>query len=454
MTGAVFTPGSPVHLVGIGGAGMSGIARILLQRGERVTGSDLRDSRALEELRMLGATVFIGHDAEHVANSELVVTSSAVAPDNPELVAAQQRQLPVIRRAEMLHQLMRDDESILISGTHGKTTTTSMTVVALQAGGLDPSFAIGGSLNERGTNAHAGTDPIFVAESDESDRSFLVFEPDLAVVTNIELDHPDEFRDLDEVIEVFETFLHRRTDNGSAVVCSDDPVVARVAEQIAGRVLRYGSGPQADVRVVTDGERCRVRHQGRDVAEFTLRVPGHHNVLNATAAVAVCLAIDVDPADAAAGLERFTGVARRFQVLGSAANITVVDDYAHHPTELRATLAAARTQASHRVVTIVQPHRYSRTAALGAELGRAAAAADVVVVTDVYASSEAPIPGVSGQLVADAAKNAGANVVYVPHLADVADEVVALLQPGDLVVVTGAGDVTQIGPALLDRLSV
>jgi UDP-N-acetylmuramate--alanine ligase len=441
-----------VHLIGVGGAGMSGIARILLHRGHAVSGSDLQEGRTVAELRMLGARVEIGHAAEHVGEAEIVVISTAVPASNPELGAARSRGLPVLRRAEMLAALMEHDTSVLISGTHGKTTTTSMVVVALQAAGGDPSFAIGGSLNESGTNAHSGTDGVFVAEADESDRSFLVYRPDLAVVTNLELDHPEEFPDLAAVTDAFEAFLARRPVGALAVVCLDDPGSAALTQRIDGPLVTYGTDPRADVRLVVDGAGgATVRVDGRGLA-LELSVPGRHNQLNATAALAVCRALDVDLVAAGEGLARFTGAARRFQRLGEAGGVTVVDDYAHHPTELRATLAAARSVPCDRIVLVVQPHRYSRTQALGAELGRAAAAAELVVVTDVYGSSEAPVPGISGRIVADAAEAAGAKVVYQPHLAEVVDELAERVVPGDLVLITGAGDVTHVGPALLTRL--
>jgi UDP-N-acetylmuramate--alanine ligase len=359
----------------------------------------------------------------------------------------------VLRRADLLAALMADERRLLVAGTHGKTTTTSMLVVGLQAAGGDPSFAIGGNLNEAGTNAHAGTDGRFVAEADESDRSLLAYAGDVAVVTNAELDHPDQFGDEDDVHQLFVEFLGRRREGGLAVVCLDDPGSARLVDAVAGPVVTYGEHPDADVRLVVDGPgEGRVRVGGTDVAHLRLQVPGAHNLLNATAALAVCRHEDVDVQAAADGLRAFTGAARRFQVLGTARGVTVVDDYAHHPTELRATLAAARSRDPGRVVLVVQPHRYSRTRLFGAELGRAAAAADVVVVTEVYASSESPEPGVSGMLVADAADAAGARVLWQPHLAGMADVLADLVEPGDLVLVTGAGDVNQVGPALLAAL--
>jgi UDP-N-acetylmuramate--alanine ligase len=441
-----------VHLVGIGGAGMSGIARILLQRGHVVSGSDLREGRALAELRALGAEVHVGHAADNLGEADLVVTSTAVPTDNPEVEAARDRGRPLLRRAEMLAALMADERAVLIAGTHGKTTTTSMAVVAMQAAGRDPSFAIGGSLNESGTNAHAGADGVFVAEADESDRSFLVYTPDLAVVTNLELDHPEQFEDEAAVDASFDAFLDRRAPDAPAWLCLDDPGTARLAERHE-RIRTYGADPRADLRVVTtDDGSHRLRIDGDEVAALRLAVPGRHNLLNATAAVATCLDLDIDPATAARGLERFTGAARRYQRLGEVAGVRVVDDYAHHPTELRATLSAARSDGADRIVLVVQPHRYSRTRVLGAELGRAAAGADVVVVTEIFGSSEAPVPGVSGRTVSDAAAAAGANVEFVPHLTDVVEHLVATVREGDLVLVTGAGDVTQVGPALLARL--
>lgn len=441
-----------VHLVGVGGAGMSGIARILLQRGHRVSGSDLKDGRLLDELRSMGGVIHIGHEADHLGDAEAVVRSTAVPDSNVELLEAERRRLPVLQRAQMLAALMQGHRTILVSGTHGKTTTTSMVTVALQATGLDPSFAIGGQLNEVGTNAHAGADRVFVAEADESDRSFLAYSPDLAIVTNVELDHPDEYDSDDDVAAAFTDFLARRGPDGIACVCLDDPGAAALLDHIDGPVVTYGESPEADVRLVV-GEDVppRVRLDD-DLVPLELTVPGRHNLLNATAALAACRWAGADLDVAATGLRSFAGAQRRFQRLGTAARVDVVDDYAHHPTELRTTLAAARTLGYERIVVVVQPHRYSRTARFGEELGRAAAAAEIVVVTDVYGAGEEPVPGVSGRLVADGAEGAGAVVIYEPHLADVVDRVVDVAREGDLVLVTGAGDVTQAGPQILERL--
>ncbi len=443
-----------IHLVGVGGAGMSGIARVLLQRGHHVTGTDLHEGRALEALRAMGADVRAGHSADALGDAEAVVVSTAVPPTNPEVVAAGERAIPVLRRAEMLAALMAGRRAVLVAGTHGKTTTTSMATVALQAAGADPSFAIGGALNEAGSNAHAGSGPAFVAEADESDRSFLVYAPDIAVVTNVELDHPDEFETDEDVARAFVDFLARRTAGAPALVCIDDAGSAALMERVDPPVLTYGTDPNADYRVIPDdvGMGGRLVKDGEELVSFRLAIPGRHNVLNATAALAVCHLLGADVRSAAEGLSDFTGAQRRFQRLGTKRGVEVIDDYAHHPTELRATLAAARQVTDGRIVLVVQPHRYSRTKLLGADLGRAAAAADVVVVTEVYASSEQPVPGVSGRLVADAAEAAGAKVVWQPHLGSIAEDLVGIVEEGDLVLVTGAGDVTRVGPALLERL--
>jgi UDP-N-acetylmuramate--alanine ligase len=441
-----------VHLVGVGGAGMSAIARILAQRGHDVRGTDLREGRPLVALRALGVRVHIGHAAEHVSDADVVVTSTAVPGSNPEVVAARAAGIPIVPRARMLAWILEGRRSVLVAGTHGKTTTTSMIVVALHAAGVDPTFAIGGELNEAGTNAHAGSDAIAVAEADESDRSFLEYRPDVAVVTNVELDHPEVYRDLEDVVATFEAFLARRAPGGRAVVCIDDPGVRQLLERVRTDVVTYGVDARADVRLVERDGRAHVLVEGT-ARPLELAVPGQHNLLNATAAVAVGVQLGLAVPDLLDGLARFNGAARRFQVLGEVSGVTVVDDYAHHPTELRATLAAARELAPERVVCVVQPHRYSRTAVLGEELGRAAAGADLVVVTEVYAAGEPSVPGVNGAMVADAARRAGARVHHAPHLGDVAPLLADEVRAGDLVLITGAGDVSQVGPSLLTLLA-
>jgi UDP-N-acetylmuramate--alanine ligase len=447
-----------VHLVGIGGAGMSALASILLQRGQRVTGSDLRGGRAASALQAMGAQVFVGHAAEHVGDAGVVVVSTAVPDDNPEVIAARERGIAVLHRAELLAALMQGRRSVLIAGTHGKTTTTSMATVALQHAGMDPSFAIGGMIHEQGTSAHHGSDDVFVAEADESDRSLLVYAPDLAVVTNVELDHPDEYADLDDVLATFERFLSHRTGGAAAILCADDHGARRLLQVAQAPVITYGQTPDAEVQltaVTLDAlrSRCTVMRGGTPLADLDLRLPGLHNLLNATAALTVAVEMGADPIAAAEGLAQFTGAQRRFQRLGSAAGVTVIDDYAHHPTELVATIAGARQAAvGGRLVAVFQPHRYSRTAAFGSDLGRALAGADLAIVTDVYAAGEAPEPGVTGALVADAAAAAGVATVYVGGEQDVAAAVADLVAEGDVVLTLGAGDVTLLGPVLLATL--
>jgi UDP-N-acetylmuramate--alanine ligase len=430
---------------------MSAIARILAQRGHQVSGSDLHEGRSVAALRALGVRVGIGHDAALVGDAQVVVTSTAVPQENPEVARAVAEEIPVVPRARMLAGILAPDRAVLVAGTHGKTTTTSMVVVALHAAGIDPTFAIGGELNEVGTNAHAGADRIAVAEADESDRSFLEYEPDVAVITNIELDHPEVYSDLDDVLETFVTFLARRRPGGHAIVCIDDPGVRAILERVEGPITTYGTAADADVRVIRRAGSPHLLVEDR-VHALALSVPGDHNLLNAAAAFAAARILGAEESSVIDGLSRFRGAARRFQLLGEVGGIRVVDDYAHHPTELRATLAAARTTGAHRIVCVVQPHRYSRTAALGEELGRAAAGADLVVVTEVYGAGEQPVPGVNGLLVARAAEAAGARVLFEPHLGAVATLLAEEVRDGDLVLVTGAGDVSQVGPALLSQL--
>lgn len=451
-------PGMRVHLIGIGGAGMSALAWILLQRSHPVTGSDLRAGRAVTALRSMGAQIQSGHDPRLVADAELVVASTAIPDSNPELVRAHQLGVPVVRRAELLAALMVDHSQLLIAGTHGKTTTTSMVAVCLQTGGVDPSFAIGGTLHDAGTSAHHGTGDWFVAEADESDSSFLVYEPDIAVVTNVDLDHHDEFGDLAAVDRAFVAFLERRRPGGVAIVCLDDVGVRRVLPGIAGEIETYGEHADATLRVVDvdlhpNGARFGLLHRGQDVGRFEISLPGRHNVANATAAALACIRAGVDWDAVRRGLAIFSGANRRFERLGSAGGVSVVDDYGHHPAELHATLAAARqTAPDGRVIAVFQPHRFSRTAAVGAELGAALADADIVIVTDVYSAGEQPVAGVTGQLVADAAAAGDAQVHYVPSVADVPTRLLELVAAGDLVLTLGAGDITEVGPVALERL--
>ncbi len=457
------------HLIGIGGAGMSGIARILADRGFDVSGSDARDSTALRQLIMRGVSTAVGHDAANLAllpdGPTAVVVSTAVRPDNPEVVAARAAGIPVVRRADALAALMSGYRGVCVAGTHGKTSTTSMVTMALQHAGLDPSFAIGGELTGSGLGAHHGTGDVFVAEADESDGSFLSFAPHGAVVTNLEPDHLDHHGTAAAYTAVFDEFVARIQPGGFLVACADDPGSAALAERTAvARVVTYGRTPGATVGVRgRAGEALITVGDGREVG-LHLTVPGDHMVLNAAAALAVGVELGVDPQAMADGLSAFTGVRRRFERKGRVAGVTVYDDYAHHPTEVAAQIAAAREvlgslsaapadrSAARRLVVVFQPHLYSRTVTFAADFGTALAGADVVVVLDVYGAREDPQPGVSGQLISSAVPDGPAEVHYYPERSTSAAVVAALLRAGDVVITMGAGDITAVGPELLALL--
>jgi UDP-N-acetylmuramate--alanine ligase len=443
---------SAAHLVGIGGAGMSALARVLLARGALVSGSDIKESRAVSALRALGADVSVGHRADNVDRASCVVVSSAIPESNPEVRAARERALPILQRAQVLALLMRGRRGIAVSGTHGKTTTTSMIAMALRNAGLDPTFLIGGDLNEVGTNAHSGDGEWLVAEADESDGSLLWLAPEIGVVTNIEADHLDHYRDEAEIRETFRAFLRNLPpDDGVAVLGVDDAGVRAIAPDVEVRTVTFGFDPAADwsaqiLRRDATGQRVLVLRAGEPAGEVALSVSGEHNVLNALATIAVADLVGVPFATAAEELATFAGVQRRFQVRGDAAGVTFVDDYAHHPTEVRATLAAAREQGWRRVIAVFQPHRYSRTLHLGRQLGAALSGADRVVVTDVYGAGEQPIPGVSGRIVVEGvlAERPRAQVAYLPKPGDVPGFLAGRTEPGDLVLTIGAGDVTML----------
>lgn len=473
-----------VHMIGIGGAGMSGVARILLARGGQVSGSDAKESRAILALRARGASIRIGHDASALDLLEggptaVVSTEAAIPKDNPELVAAGERGIPVLFRPKVLSQLMKGSTTLLVCGTHGKTSTTSMLVVALQHCGLDPSFAVGGELNESGTNAHHGTGGLFVAEADESDGSLLQYDPNIVVVTNIEADHLDHFGSVEAYVQVFDDFALRIAPGGLLVACLDDEGSAAYAKRVIKerpdvRVIGYGSaGTEADPAIPFAAKMLSFepREVGGTVVfqlsdESTprnvhLSVPGRHMALNALGAFLAGRDAGASADDLIEGLEGFGGVNRRFQFVGREDNVRVFDDYAHHPTEVRAVLEAAQelveqeAKDGHRsrrgnVVVIFQPHLYSRTEAFAAEFAEALSLADIVVVLDVYGAREEPIPGVSGARIAEAVTKP---VHYQPDLSKVGRQVAGLAQPGDVVITMGAGDVTMLGPGILDALS-
>ena len=443
------------HLIGIGGAGMSGIARLLLARGIAVSGSDLKDSRGLAALREAGAKVFVGHRRRQVGRPDAVVVSAAIPPGNVELKEAQRQDLPVASRAHVLAALMRSKRSVAVAGTHGKTTTTSMISVMCSRLGLDPTFVIGGDLNEIGSGAGHGAGDVFVAEADESDGSFLLYEPAVAVVTNIEVDHLDYYPGRTEVETAFAAFAGRA---GSVVACWDDSGVRRALAGTPVRLVRYGWDPAADVVLGDEdlhwnGSTATVRCQGESV-QLRLSVPGRHNLLNAAAALGVALELGLPVGAAAEALGSFTGVRRRFECRGVAGGATFIDDYAHHPSEVTATLAAARLDGSRRVVAVFQPHRYTRTHALWRELGESLGTADVVVVTDVYGAGERPIPGVTGKLLVQALTEAvpGKRVIYLPRRSDVVPFLAGVIRDCDVVLTMGAGDITMVADAILEQL--
>jgi UDP-N-acetylmuramate--alanine ligase len=459
-----------VHMVGIGGAGMSGIARILLDRGGLVSGSDAKESRGVRALQARGAEIRIGHDASSLdllpgGPTAVITTHAAIPKTNPELVEARRRGIPVVLRPAVLAKLMAGRTTLMVTGTHGKTTTTSMLIVALQHCGRDPSFAVGGELGEAGTNAHHGSGDCFVAEADESDGSLLEYTPNVAVVTNIEADHLDFFGSSDAYTAVFDSFAERIAPGGALIVCVDDPGAASLAERVAAlgiRVLRYGSagdglagtllsweqlGTEAVAHIKLDGE----------IHPWVMRlsVPGRHMALNALGALLAAVEIGADADCVLDGLAGFEGVRRRFDLIGTAAAVRVFDDYAHHPTEVRATLEAVRTlleqAGAGRSLVVFQPHLYSRTQAFAADFGAALDGADQVFVLDVYGAREQPIAGVSG---ASIAEHVSVPVQYLPDLSAVPEAVAAAAEPGDVVVTMGAGDVTMLAPEIVTALRV
>jgi UDP-N-acetylmuramate--alanine ligase len=446
--------------VGIGGVGMSGIAEVLLTLGYRVTGSEARRSDTVERLERLGAKVYLGHEATHVEGAQVVVYSSAVARDNVEVQAARQRGVPVIGRAEMLAELMRLKYGIAIAGTHGKTTTTSMVAAVLGAGGFDPTVVVGGRVHGRGANARLGQGEFLVAEADESDGSFLKLSPTIAVVTTVDAEHLDHYPDLDAIVSAFLVFVNKVPFYGAAVVCLDDPNIQRMIPRIEKRVVTYGLEAGADLlaRRLSFAEmrsEFEAVHRGKSLGRVTLQVPGRHNVLNALAAAAVGLDLEMPFDRIQAALASFAGVQRRFQIRGEARGVLVVDDYGHHPAEIRATLAAAKAGFDRRVITVFQPHRYSRTQHLLNDFLTAFYQSDVLIVMDIYAAGEAPIPGVHARDLAEGiAAHGHREVVYMDGDREgIVQYLCESTRPGDLVLTLGAGDVGQLGIEFLARLT-
>src|SRR5881296_3289504 len=446
-----------VHFVGIGGIGMSGIAEVLLNLGYRVTGSDVRVTAITERLERLGATIYPRHDAQNVTGAHVVVTSSAVRPDNAEIREAERRKIPVIPRAEMLAELARLKYSIAVAGTHGKTTTTSMIATILDRAGFDPTVVVGGLLNTIGSNAKLGKGDFIVLEADESDRSFLLLSPTIAVVTNIEADHLDHYRDLEDIQAAFLTFINKVPFYGAAILCLDEPAVQSLIPQIKRRIVTYGTAAPADVSI-TDvnieglGSSYVLRFNGSK-QKFRLNVPGMHNILNATGAFAAAREMGVEPNIVAAALETFQGVERRFQVK-SHDGITIIDDYAHHPTEIRATLGAAKAANFQRIFAVFQPHRYSRTFHLFDDFARAFNLADAVLILDIYPAGENPIEGVTTPALIEKIKSFGhKNAMYAPNFETIESYISTNAKEGDAVLVMGAGSVTKLSDALSQRFS-
>ncbi|MEU5776639.1 UDP-N-acetylmuramate--L-alanine ligase [Streptomyces venezuelae] len=451
------------HFIGIGGAGMSGIAKILAQRGSRVAGSDARESATAEALRALGATVHIGHDAAHLASdATCVVVSSAIREDNPELARAAELGIPVVHRSDALAGLMEGLRPIAVAGTHGKTTTTSMLAVTLATLGLDPSYAIGGDLDVPGSNALHGKGDIFVAEADESDRSFHKYAPEVAIVLNVELDHHANYASMDEIYESFEVFAGRIVPGGTLVVSADQPGAVELTRRVRDlgelKVVTYGESEDADLRIHKITARgltseVTVLLDGK-LLTFTVSVPGRHYANNAVAALAAGIALGIPSRNLAGALKSYTGVKRRLQLKGEAAGVQVIDSYAHHPTEMTADLEAMRSAADgSRILVLFQPHLFSRTQELGTEMGQALALADSSVVLDIYPAREDPIPGITSALIVDAARAAGAEVEAVHDKAEAVRTIAGMAKPGDLVLTMGAGDVTDLGPQILAELS-
>jgi UDP-N-acetylmuramate--alanine ligase len=448
-----------IHFVGIGGIGMSGIAEVLLAHGFEVSGSDLRESDTVVRLRSLGAQVHIGHRAENVTGADVLVFSSAVKRDNPELTVARELSIPVIPRAEMLAELMRLKDGIAIAGSHGKTTTTSLVATVLREAGLDPTVVIGGKLNALGTNAARGLGNLLVTEADESDGSFLHLTPTIAVITNIDAEHLDYYGDHEHVKQAFVSFANRVPFYGLVIACLDHPHVQDVLPRIDKRIATYGLATQAEYRAKDPSinglcTSFEVVRRGESLGTFEVRMPGIHNVLNALATIAVVDELGVSHEQIKRSLASFTGVQRRFTVVGEHAGITIVDDYGHHPAEVQVTLEAAQRAYGRRLLVAFQPHRYTRTQHCFDELTRAFNRADLLFLTDVYAAGEEPIPGADSATLALAVRAHGhREVTHVPRVDDLSDAILARARPGDVIITMGAGNITQVARTLLTRLA-
>lgn len=444
--------------MGIGGIGMSGIAEVLLNLGYKVSGSDLKESDTTERLKKLGGEIRIGHHAANIGSPHVVVISSAVKNDNVEVLAAREKQIPVIPRAEMLAELMRLKYGVAIAGAHGKTTTTSMVATVLAAGGIDPTVVIGGKLNSLGTNAKLGQGEFLVAEADESDGSFLKLSPTIAVVTTIDEEHLDYYKDLGEIKAAFLEFINKVPFYGVSILCLDQPHIQSLLPLVRKRYQTYGMSSQADyqardVSLKPFGSKFKALHHAQDLGWFELSTPGAHNINNSLAAIAVARELDVELEVIRKALKDFSGVQRRFQIKGEAGGIIIVDDYGHHPTEVKATLAAAAAGMERRVVVVFQPHRYTRTQHLLEDFFTAFNQADKLVVMDIYGAGEKPIPGVSGQALCEGIRKHGhKDVTFIAEQEKIVEHMASVLKKGDLMITLGAGDVWKLGEQVLERL--
>lgn len=461
QTQPIFGRTQHIHMVGIGGIGMSGIAEILLQKGYKVTGSDGNLGETTERLQKLGATVYLGHDPENIEGADVVVYTSAVkAEENVETREAMSRKIPVIKRAEMLAELMRMKYGVGVAGTHGKTTTTTLTGHVVQEGGFDPTIIVGGRVHSFDkTNAVVGSGDIIIVEADEFDRTFLRLSPSLAVITNIDTDHMDIYDDEEDIKNAFIEFANKVPFYGAVVVCLDDPIVRSIIPEIERRAFTYGLTPQAELRAVDIKSehfytRFTVMLEGEELGHIKLKAPGEHNVRNALASVGVGLELDMPFDQIKKGIEKFEGVFRRFQVKAKKDDVMVIDDYAHHPTEVQATLRAARDGwEKRRIIAVFQPHLYSRTQQLYKEFGLSFFNAEVLVLTDVYPSREEPIEGVTGKLIADTAEQYGhRDVHYVEDKNELPGKLKDLVRPGDIIITMGAGDIYKYGELFVEAL--
>ena len=450
----------PVHFIGIGGAGMSAIARILLDRGVQVSGSDAKDSIVIASLRTLGAKIEISHHADNISLAKTVVVSTAIKVSNPELKAALESGIPVLSRAQSLSELMKGYRSVAVAGTHGKTTTTSMLAVAIQECGVDPSFAIGGTPNDSNSNSHHGNGDIFIAEADESDSSFLVYNPYGAIITNVEIDHVDHFSSKKQLQETFFDFV--KSINEFLVICIDDAggnELANSVKKLSLNLITYGESENAQLRIShvatsATGSFFRITWQGVVLGEVRLKIPGRHNVLNATAALAAGLALGLNPNQLILGLSKFQGVRRRFELKGNIRDIRVFDDYAHHPTEVSATIATAREVVEEgKIIVIFQPHRYSRTLAFTEGFASSLSGADQVILLDIYGAGEESIPGASSSVIAEKIRALGTKVDFEPSIVTAIELAVSAAKANDLILTMGAGDVTSLGMQILTRLA-